>query len=60
LEKHKIYPYYSPKISKLYKVEEKFIRNNFPFDKKFKFPTEFELKFQKQNNLKFGLNLKGV
>jgi hypothetical protein len=34
----------APKISNLYMVADKFKRNNFPFGKKFKFPTEFELK----------------
>jgi hypothetical protein len=32
--------------------------NNFPFGKKFKVPTEFELKFRKQKQVEFGLNLK--
>jgi hypothetical protein len=40
--------YQTPKNSKLGKVKDKFKRNNFPFGKKFKFPTEFELKIQKR------------
>jgi hypothetical protein len=41
-------------------VVDKFKRNNFPFGKKFKFPTEFDLKFRKQKQVAFGLNFKGV
>jgi hypothetical protein len=42
-------------------VVDNFERDNFPFGKKFKFPTEFEIKkIRKQSDLEFGLNLKGV
>jgi hypothetical protein len=37
---------YSQKISQLYQGVETFKRNNFPFGKKFKFLTDFELKIQ--------------
>jgi hypothetical protein len=40
--------------------KDKFKRNNFPFGKKFKFPTEFELQIQELNCIEFGLNFKGV
>jgi hypothetical protein len=30
-------------------VEDKFRRNNFPVERKFMFPTEFELKIQEIN-----------
>jgi hypothetical protein len=35
-----------PQIPKVFKVEDNFRRNNFPFGKKFKFLTELELKIQ--------------
>jgi hypothetical protein len=49
-----------PKFSKLCKVGDKFKRNNFPFGNKFKFETEFELKFRKPNKVEFALNFKRV
>jgi hypothetical protein len=39
----------TPKFSKLYHGVETFKRNNFPFGKKFKFPTDIELKIQEAN-----------
>jgi hypothetical protein len=42
---------YSPKLSQIYQGVETFKRNNFPSGKKFKFPTNFELKIQEANLL---------
>jgi hypothetical protein len=41
----------SAKFSQLYQGVVIFKRNNFPFGKKFKFPTDFELKIQEANLL---------
>jgi hypothetical protein len=41
-------------------VEDKFNRSKFPFGKKFKLPTKFELKFRKGTKFEFGLNFKGT
>jgi hypothetical protein len=38
---------FPPKFAQLYQGVETFKRNNFPFGKKFKFPTDIELKIQK-------------
>jgi hypothetical protein len=41
----------SPKFCQLYQGVETFKGNNFPFWKKFKFPTDVELKIQEANLL---------
>jgi hypothetical protein len=46
LAKYENYNSFYPKISKPGQVVDKLKRNNFPFGKKFKFPTPFELKIQ--------------
>jgi hypothetical protein len=51
LAKYESCTLYSPKISQLYQGVETFKRNNFPFGKKFNFPTDFELKIQEANLL---------
>jgi hypothetical protein len=45
-----------PKCSQLYQGVETFNRNNFPFQQKFKFPTNFELKIHEQIYFDIGLN----
>jgi hypothetical protein len=51
LEKYECYTPCSPKFSQLYQGVETFKRNNFPFGKKFRFPTDFELKIHEANLL---------
>jgi hypothetical protein len=48
------------KHSNLCIPEDKFKCSNFPFGKKFKFPTEFEFKIRNENIFEISLNFKGV
>jgi hypothetical protein len=47
-EKYKSCTSRSPKFSKLYQMVDNFNRDDFPFGKKFRFPTASELKIQER------------